>query len=548
MMSTEKEAGLLPAHAEVFAVAAIAVAASITSVTNGFALDDIPIVLRNEAVHSVGNLFQHLSRTYWPVEYGASLYRPFTSIAFSLQWLAGGGSPLPFHVVSVVLYACVSLLVLRLGRQVAGSVAGFAAAAIFAAHPLHVEAVANVVGQSELWAAMLVLAALTRWLDLRARGPLSPYDIALLAAAYGAALMFKEHAIVLPALIVAAELILPARGGRSIRSILPLLAAMVLVAMVFLLVRTAVIGKFAGGSTAVVFAGQDYGTRFFTMLAVMPEWGRLFFWPSSLSADYSPPRIATKESFEIAMALPIAVVAVLAAVAIRVRRTDPGASFGSAFVGVTLLIPSNLVVVTGFALAERSLFLPSAGVAVVLGYVFAFLWRRASEPAPRRVVAAAAVGVLLAGVAKSSTRGPVWKDNEALFHQTVKDTPRSYRAHLQLGELLTDQRKTAEGLNSLVTAVALSRPQDYWVRWFVADRFHAAGQLDVAVRFYMEALTLKPSDAKVRYGTAMALLSLGDSTRARAIAAEGAKLLPADERFAGIVQTIDKTKPHHPGA
>jgi hypothetical protein len=438
--------------------------------------------------------------------------------------------------------------VLRLGRQVAGGVAGFAAAAIFAVHPVHVEAVANVVGQSELWAGMLVLAALTRWLDLRARGPLSRSDIALLAAAYGAALMFKEHAIVLPALIIAAEAILPARGGRSIRSVLPLLAVMLLVAVIFLVVRTSVIGKFAGGSTAVVFAGQDYATRFFTMLAVIPEWGRLFLWPSSLSADYSPPRIATRESFEIAMALPIAVVMTLAAVAIRARRTDPGAVFGFAFVAITLLIPSNLVVVTGFALAERALFLPSAGVALVLGYVFAFLWARASEPGPRRAMAGAAIAVLLAGVAKSSTRGPVWKDNEALFHQTVKDTPRSYRAHLQLGELLTDQRKTAEGLNALVTAVALSRPQDYWVRWFVADRFHAAGQFDVAVRFYMEALALKPSDARVRYGTAMALLSLGDSTQARAIAAEGTKLLPADERFAQIVHTIDKTKPGHPGA
>ena len=547
-MWTEREGALLPPRTESFAVVAIALAASLASVSNGFALDDVPIVLRNDAVHSAGNFFHHLSSTYWPVEYGASLYRPFTSMAFALQWAAGGGSPLPFHVVSILLYTCVSLLVLRLGRQVAGGVAGFAAAAVFAAHPLHVEAVANVVGQSELWAALLVLAALSRWLDLRARGPLSRGDIALLASAYGAALMFKEHAIVLPGLILAAEAILPAKGGRSVRSIVPLIAAMFLVAVVFLVVRTSVIGKFGGGSTALVLAGQDYSTRFFTMLGVLPEWGRLFFWPANLSADYSPPRIQTRDSFEAWMVLPIAVVAVLAIVALRSRRSSAGTAFGLAFAAIALLIPSNLIIVTGFALAERALFLPSVGIALVFGQTVAILWSRVSEAGPRRVLATATAAVVLAGVARSVGRAPVWKDNDTLFRQTVKDSPQSYRARLQLGELLTNQRKTAEGLSELAIAVSLSRPQDYYVRWFAADRFHAAGQLDIALRFYKEALALKPADAKVRYGTAMALLSLGDSTAARAIAAEGAKLLPADERFSRIVHTIDKTGPRHPGA
>jgi tetratricopeptide (TPR) repeat protein len=530
-------------------VAGLAVAASAGSLVNGFALDDVPIIAENEAIHSLTNIPRLLIQAYWPPEFGPSLYRPFTSIAFALQWALGGGSPLVFHLVSIMLYVATSLLVLRVARQVMKATAAFIAAAIFAVHPLHVEAVANVVGQAELWAAVLLLVALTRCIECMRAKAVRSIDVAIISALFGAALMFKEHAIILPAVVLAAAVILPsddALRGR-IRRLVPLLAAMGVVAVSFVGVRTLVLGRFAGGSTATVFVEQDYAARLFTMLNVIPEWLRLFAWPANLSADYSPPRIETATSFETAMLPGVLVIVAAALIAIRSRRDNAALTFSLSLAGLALLIPSNLVIVTGFVLAERSLFLPSVGVAMVLGLGFAALLHGGRSLGLRRLLQGALASLLVLGVLRSLDRSAVWRNNETLFRQTVLDVPASYRAHLMLGELLWEKGEKGEALTELARAVRLSRKRDYYVRWLAADRFHAAGQLEVASRFYKEALTLKPTDQKVRYGAAMALLAQGHGGEARELAVAGVQRDPADPRFRRIVHVLDSVAALQPG-
>jgi tetratricopeptide (TPR) repeat protein len=530
-------------------VAGLAVAASAGSLVNGFALDDVPIIAENEAIHSLTNIPRLLIQAYWPPEFGPSLYRPFTSIAFALQWALGGGSPLVFHLVSIMLYVATSILVLRVARQVMKATAAFIAAAIFAVHPLHVEAVANVVGQAELWAAVLLLVALTRCIECMRAKAVRSIDVAIISALFGAALMFKEHAIILPAVVLAAAVILPsddALRGR-IRRLVPLLAAMGVVAVSFVGVRTLVLGRFAGGSTATVFVEQDYAARLFTMLNVIPEWLRLFAWPANLSADYSPPRIETATSFETAMLPGVLVIVAAALIAIRSRRDNAALTFSLSLAGLALLIPSNLVIVTGFVLAERSLFLPSVGVAMVLGLGFAALLHGGRSLGLRRLLQGALASLLVLGVLRSLDRSAVWRNNETLFRQTVLDVPASYRAHLMLGELLWEKGEKGEALTELARAVRLSRKRDYYVRWLAADRFHAAGQLEVASRFYKEALTLKPTDQKVRYGAAMALLAQGHGGEARELAVAGVQRDPADPRFRRIVHVLDSVAALQPG-
>lgn len=551
MVSTDRSAAGVPGRGRggALVIAALGIAASASSVINGFALDDVAIIARNEAIHALGDLPQLLTQAYWPPEFGPSLYRPFTAIVFAFQWALGSGSPLVFHVVSITLYVAVSLLVLRVASQVMQPTAAFVAAAIFAVHPLHVEAVANVVGQAELWAAMMLLLALTRCLEgLRVKA-ISSIDVVTISALFAAALMFKEHAIILPGLVLAAVAILPSDEAPRdrFRRVLPLVAAMGFVAVAFLVVRTLVLGRFAGGSTATVFIGQGYTTRLFTMLNVIPEWIRLFVWPASLSADYSPPRIETATAFEAAMLPGVVVMVAAAFTAIHSRRELPALTFSITLAGLALLIPSNLAIVTGFVLAERSLFLPSVGVAMVMGLGVSRLIHAISAPGFRRVVLGSFAALLLMGVMRSSQRSRAWRSNETLFRQTVLDVPTSYRAHLMLGELLWEKGERGEALSELAMAVRLSRKTDYYVRWLAADRFHAAGQLGMASRFYKEALALKPTDQRARYGAVMAFLAQGYGADARELAVEGAERDPADPRFRRIVHVLDSVAALHPG-
>ncbi|HUQ48844.1 MAG TPA: tetratricopeptide repeat protein [Gemmatimonadaceae bacterium] len=527
----------------VWIVVALAVAASITGITNDFAFDDVRAVYEDTRIHSLPSLWHVFTQTYWLPKYGASLYRPLTSLGFGLQWAIGGGSPLIFHVVSIVAYAAVCAAMLGLARQIFDNATALVGTAIFAVHPLHVEAVANVVGQAELGAALLVIVAVSKYLKWsRGRG-VGALEITALCAMYGGALMFKEHAIVLPALLMATELLPSADGATTVKRVgqrWPLLVAMAIAGAVFVVVRALVIGKVTGGGDqAGVFIGQGFGVRLLTMLPVVLEWIRLFVWPASLSADYSSPRIDIATSFQATMLPAVAILLAVVAIAVYVRREHPSTAFAFAWSGITLLIPSNLIVVTGFVLAERALFLPSVGVSMLLGVGVMAALRYASQPMQRVVVAGVAV-LIVAGIARSSFRNPVWKDNESLFRQTVEDVPYSWKSHLMLGEFLVGQGK-GEGILEMTLGVKLAPKNDSQVRYVTARRLHLSKQQAVALPFYAEALAIDPSNPQIREDLAYCLAQMGRMNDAIVIAKAGLRLKPGDFRLVRFMKYADSS-------
>jgi hypothetical protein len=536
----EEQSDVLKRYA-VWAVVILAVLASITGVRNGFAYDDVRAIVADTRFHSLGNIWQVFNHTYWLPQYGASLYRPLTLMGFSLQWIVGGGSPLPFHLVSIALYAGVSAAVFVLARQIIDERAALIGAAIFAVHPLHVEAVANIVGQAELAAGLFVVVAVSRYIAWTKEGELGVRRMLTLCVLYAIAIMFKENAIVLPGLLFAVEL-LPLRSGQTtgqrLKRLWPLLVAMAVVGIAFVVVRTAVIGKVSGaGAEDSFFVGQSYGVRVLTMLPVVMEWIRLFVWPASLSADYSAPRIDLQTSFHASMLPALAVVFGSIAIVVYFRKEFPPLVFAFAWTAIALLIPSNLIIVTGFVLAERALFLPSVGVALLIGGAISAMMSQASYSARRALVGAVAL-VLVAGVVRSSYRNPVWKNNETLFRQTAEDVPYSWKAHIMLGELLAMQGK-GEGLLELRLGARLASKNDVQVRYLVARRFHLAGQQLEALPYYAEAMALAPDNPWIREDAAYCLVQVGKMPDAIAIAKEGLRRKPGDIRLVKFMKFAD---------
>ncbi|HEV7590647.1 MAG TPA: hypothetical protein VGO40_21235, partial [Longimicrobium sp.] len=140
-------------------VALLAVLVYANALKNGVAIDDEYIVLRNPAVRGFSHLHDLLLGPYWPQS--TELYRPVTLVSFAVDWALTGGSIAWMHAVNVLLHAAAAALVaLLVWRLRGGATAAACAGAVFAVHPVHVEAVANLVGRAELLATVLVLAAL----------------------------------------------------------------------------------------------------------------------------------------------------------------------------------------------------------------------------------------------------------------------------------------------------------------------------------------------------------------------------------------------------
>ena len=146
----------------------VAVGTYANSVLNGFAYDDNTIIVGSPVV-TEGRVVDALTSSYWPQAVGgAGLYRPVTLSSFALEWGLWNGHPAGFHLVNLAVHSAVSLLVFLLLLPVSATLPALVGGVLFAVHPVHSEAVANVVGRSELYSALFVLGACL--LFLKGRG------------------------------------------------------------------------------------------------------------------------------------------------------------------------------------------------------------------------------------------------------------------------------------------------------------------------------------------------------------------------------------------
>ena len=152
----------LSPHQAAWMVAVVGALVYANSLWNGFAYDDVSIIVENETIQSWERLRSAVFAPYWPIVGGAelALWRPVTTGLFGLQYLLADGSPVPFHVVNVLVHAAASGVLVLLLAHLTSMTAAWVAGMVFAVHPVHTEAVANVVGQAEVVAGLAALLAL----------------------------------------------------------------------------------------------------------------------------------------------------------------------------------------------------------------------------------------------------------------------------------------------------------------------------------------------------------------------------------------------------
>lgn len=508
-------------------VALVAAVASLASLRNGFAFDDVAIIATNERIHQLSHWWRLFGMSYWPPSLGESLYRPLTSLAFAVQWSIGHGAPVIFHGTSIVLYVAVCVVVWRLLRRLVSDDAAWVAALLFAVHPVHVEAVGNVVGQAELWAALAVVLACHSYVARRQAGdPIRGRDTLGIGLLYVGGALFKEHALLLPALLMGLDAF-AVRDARSwtqrARALAPLYLTLLFLGLAVLATRTWVLGSIVGEKQVVE---MDLGTRIWMMFRVVPEWLRLFVFPLHLSAYYGPRDIEIVRGPSLWSMAGVLVTVLAATAFLMARRRQPIAAFALVWLGITLLPASNLV--SGFILEEHTLFLPSVGAMLLVGVLWEWWERRreshhalrgVTDPA-RLAVAALTAAVVVAWTIRSAQRHPVWKDNQTLFAATVVDAPLSYRAHYLYGTMLFETGRAVDGERELRTAIALSvndsDPYNY-----LATKYREAKLYTQAIPLYRQAIALNSRRPDARFGLAYSLLETGDLAGARAEATVG---------------------------
>lgn len=506
----------------------LGLASSVTGLGNGYAQDDRPIIEQNAVVHSLERPLRFFTESYWPKPYPPALYRPLASLSYAVQWTIGAGRPGVYRVVSVALLVLGGLALFRLASQLLPIPAAWLAAAGFMVHPVHVEAVAAAVNQSELAVGLLAIIALGWYLDARLDRQVVPHLGAKLFGLLLVALLFKESGVVLIGMVLAAELIVvhdDAPIRHRLARIRPTILLMLLGAVAFTAIRSLALGgNLLGTFVAEALEGQSMGQRVLTMLGVVPHWFRLLLWPAHLRGDYTPTEINAATAWGGPQTLGAALLAVTIAVMIATWRRAPVVAFGLVGTAIALFPVSNVLIPTGVVLAERTLFLPSIGVMLAAGGVAALAAERLrSRPMVCRMAAAGAGVVLILAASRSASRQRVWRDNDTFWRQTVIDAPRSYRARHANAQILSAAGQREAAAREFLTAIALY-PKAWGVYFDHANELRRAGMCRDAVIFYERTLLVEPSAAAARNGMIACLMHDARYPEAGAAAREGIRI------------------------
>lgn len=453
-------------------------------------------------------------------------FRPLTALSYWLDGLIWRGNPGGFHLTNLLLHAAVSVLVLAVARHLlpAGP-APLLAGLLFAVHPVHVEAVAWIQGRVDLLAATgALLAVLLGVAGLEAEGRRRRLRWAASATAFLAALLSKEVAIVTPLL---AALVLARKFDREawprIRAGAPLLALMGATVLFYLGLRMLAMGSPALGLSD----GLPLQDRVFLAIRVIPLSVRLLVWPVGLN----PAHFVAPQSGPLDLDLFLGILLGLLVVALGIwRRRVPGVGVGLAWLAVAWLPVSNLLPIIGFVVAERYLYLPSAGFCLALVGAAAQVF--AGEVRWRNAQVAAVGGLLLTLGGLAAVQAELWRDPRTFYEGLVRRNPDWPLAHNNLGEVYLLSAEDARAEEEFRAALRL-RPGDAAALSNLGLVAQRRGDFREAQRLYREALAVRPNHAEAWNNLGTLYEGEGEWARAAAAYREAVRLAPTTARYLG---------------
>ncbi len=180
-------------------VVAIACAVYFNSLANQFVFDDRFFIIDHPYTKFLGHL-PYIFTTGQMA--GTGPYRPLVTLSYAFDYQVGGLNPFGYHFVNIILHGANVALLYQVVRLLFGSdPIAFIAALLFAVHPIHTEAVAWIGGRSELLAALFFLLSWLFYLKIPADRQPRVVSYAPSLLFFFLALLSKEHALMLPAVL-----------------------------------------------------------------------------------------------------------------------------------------------------------------------------------------------------------------------------------------------------------------------------------------------------------------------------------------------------------
>lgn len=439
------------------------------SITGQFVLDDISVV-QNPTIQNISGAIKAFTSPYYYARPQSGLYRPLTLASFAISNYLSD-KPAISHVVNILLHALICFLVFILVLTLKDTLTAWLSSLIFMFLPIHVESVASIVGRAELLALLFSLMALLA--SLKNKYWLSSLWFLL-------ALFSKEISIAFLSIWAYVEFVYK---RQIIQIIISKFVIFIPAIIVYSILRYIALGRKyflnAGGySFFNPIRDADFFQGLWTALKVLSIYVQKIIFPTYFSSDYSYSQIPLVNNFGNSWQTWLGMIILGGLIYLSFRYWHNIIGLGCIIFLSSYFIVSNLVFKIGTIMAERLMYLPSLGFAVIAGEIFSVGFSRFKK---YKKVLIGALVMLLAAYGVQAVKGNrLWSDEKTLFENAYKYGPNSVVNMTNMASILSRSGKQEGALEKIENALALE-PKN-------APALYLRGQIKMLIE--------KPSEAE----------------------------------------------------
>ncbi|MGI8505163.1 MAG: glycosyltransferase family 39 protein [Hassallia sp.] len=496
------------------------------TLSHDYAWDDKLVITANEYTKkgTEGLLEIFTSRVSVPYK---SEYRPVPQAMYAIEYEMFDASPRAGHFFNVLWYSLTCLLVyffVQFSFSRLDKLFPFFVALLFVVHPLHVEAVANIKSRDEILTLLFGLSSIM--LLVRALEKMNWLLLIAGTVCFILAFLSKSNAVTFLPLIalVAWYRSENSRGSRKlvISTVVIAVCSVALVVLIRHLHNTVSDGTTIHLNSTVlnnIFLWSAHAEKIIpTALVIIGRYVLLFLYPHPLIHLYGYNQIPLNDWGDYAPWAVVTAILVLILIMLRSWREKRALLFGVLFFSITYSVYSNLFFFAPDTMADRYMFIPSIGLAIVLvERIFRLAALDFHKPLPNtlraKVVVALFALLLSAYIARTFIGNKDWKNDATLIHSRIEYMDNNAAAQAIYGYTLDKeswetkspelrQQKKLAAMKAFTRAIEIY--PDFYGGWISIGRVFAQQLIyDKAELAFLKAQRIEPlnSDSYFYLGT-----------------------------------------------
>jgi tetratricopeptide (TPR) repeat protein len=455
----------------------------------------------------------------------ASNWHPVTWLSHMLDVQIYGMDAGRHHLTNILLHLANAFLLFGILYRTTGAWRRSAmVAALFAAHPLHVESVAWIAERKDVLSTLFWMLTLHVYVRYVGKPRIGRYLTVVAVFALG--LMSKPMLVTLPLVLLLLDVWPLGRvrfeAGqlhiwlRMFREKIPL----------FMLVAASsiatIVAQLRGGAVQnfeVIPLYQRVANALVSYVAYLGQ----MLWPGNLAAYY--PYAPLSIGLVVASASVLITVSIIV---IRFSRSRPYLFVGWLWYVLTLVPVIGLIQVGSQARADRYTYIPLIGAFIIGAWgIAAILERWQYRSAALQAAACILICALVAG-ARSQVR--YWESDLALWERAVQTTTDNPFARTNLGFALIDRGDVAAGIAQYIEALKI-KPDSAETHNALGAALLKQGQPDAAMEQFAMALRIMPGFAEAHSNRGMVLAQRGNAEEAFSEFQKALEISPEDPRI-----------------